>query len=243
MKKYLWVLFTIFILITPISNVIVFLVNNQTSSNINEILYPKRGWPNKDKQQLAIWYFLYEDSINKVSKANDEIINGFNDFYLTEFHKYGTANANKPGYDEIGIPIADIDDYLNNKVIHGKLMQIYMSLTLRTYFIEFTINQINNKSSNDINVNEYLNLWVMKYFQAGFYYQWVKIWIQDLGRTIEKSINIDFYTFSKYVQQDSKSDDKWSEPPIINKLRPLLILDDDMNKMINELYAKILSKK
>ncbi len=205
-----------FIFITPISNVITFLVNNsfdQTNS-INDILYPTRGWPKKDRNQLNVWQFLYQDAIDKVGK---------------------------PGYDEIGIPTADINDYINNKIIHSQSMQIYMALTLRTYFIEFTINKINDPSSNYINANEYLNLWVMKYFEAGFYFQWVKIWIQDLGRTIEKSIDIDFYTFDKYVERNNKGEYMWNKPPSDNTVKPLLILDSDMKKMFNQLYEEILN--
>ncbi|WP_338957280.1 MULTISPECIES: hypothetical protein [unclassified Spiroplasma] len=235
-----------FIFITPISNVITFLVNNsfdQTNS-INDILYPTRGWPKKDRNQLNVWQFLYQDAIDKVGKTNDNIVNGFNNFYLAEFDKYrdsASKNAGKPGYDEIGIPTADINDYINNKIIHSQSMQIYMALTLRTYFIEFTINKINDPSSNYINANEYLNLWVMKYFEAGFYFQWVKIWIQDLGRTIEKSIDIDFYTFDKYVERNNKGEYMWNKPPSDNTVKPLLILDSDMKKMFNQLYEEILN--
>jgi len=249
MKKYLWWLFAIFIFITPTSNIIVFILNNDfiQANEISEILYPRRTWPEKNKNQLTIWQFLYEDSINKVVNANNKIVNGFNEFYISEFYKYlatESKNAGKPGYDEIGIPIKDIDDYLTNKIILSYNMQIYMALTLRTYFIEFNINKINDPSSSFINPNEYLNLWVMKYFQAGFFFQWVKIWIQDLGRTVEKSINIDFYTFGPLVKTDSKGDEIWSEGPISKaKVNPLLALDLVMSNMINELYDKILTNK
>lgn len=97
-----------FIFITPISNVIIFLVNNsfvQTNS-INEILYPTRGWPKKDRNQLNVWQFLYQDVINKVGKANDNIVNGFNHFYLAEFDKYVKRN-NKGEYMLNKPPIAN----------------------------------------------------------------------------------------------------------------------------------------
>lgn len=248
MKKHLWVLFLLLILIIPSSNIIAFLVNNSflQANNINEILYPSRGWPNKDKNQLTIWQFLYEDTIDKINNTSNGVINGFTNFYCAEFYKYqasASQNAGKPGYDEIGIPLADIDNYINNKIIHSQAMQIYIALTLRAYFIEFTINKINNASSNDINSNEYLNLWVMNYFHAGFYFQWVKVWIQALGRTVEKSINIDFYTFGSVVAKDSKGNSMWGSPPIPNQIKPLLILDANMDKMVKQLYEKILKNK
>ncbi|WP_353306759.1 hypothetical protein [Spiroplasma ixodetis] len=79
-----------FIFITLISNVITFLVNNsfdQTNS-INDIINPTRCWPKKDRNQLNVWQFLYQDAIDKVGKTNDDIVNGFNNFYLAEFDKY-----------------------------------------------------------------------------------------------------------------------------------------------------------
>ncbi|WP_348735402.1 hypothetical protein [Spiroplasma endosymbiont of Ammophila pubescens] len=86
----------------------------------------------------------------------------------------------------------------------------------------------------------------MKYFQAGFYFQWAKIWIQDLGRTIEKSIDVNFYVFGSLVPRDKDGNLLWTQGPdpvAAAKVKPRLKLDDVMTNMIDKVYNIVFGRE
>ncbi|WP_368486980.1 hypothetical protein [Spiroplasma sp. DGKH1] len=247
MKKSIWALFFSSFLVLPLASIINFFVNADlnNTNDLSQIVNPSRGWPAKNKNQLRIWEFLYDDTQQKIVAVNNKILNNFYAFYNNEYQKYkptAPEHAGQPGYDEIGIPNDVINNYIKNKIILSYDMQVFSALSLRSYYIELSINKINDPTNNTINPNEYLSLWVMKYFTAGIYYQWAKIWVPDLGRTVEKPIDIDFYTFGSLVKQDSDGNPIWSEGPdeaAAAKVKPLLKLDPIMNKLINTIYDEL----
>ncbi|WHQ36917.1 hypothetical protein [Spiroplasma sp. SV19] len=249
MKKYFWTILISSFLIIPFASIINFFTNNtfKTSNDLKQIVEPSRGWPAKNFSQLKIWQFLYNDTQQKIVVTNDKMMDGFYSFYRDEYYKYrdtAEKNIGKPGYDEIGIPLDEINDYIEQKIVFSYDMQKFMALSLRSYFIELSINQIID-SSNNISPNEYLNLWVMKYFQAGFYFQWAKIWIQDLGRTIEKSVDVDFYVFGSLVPRDKDGNSLWwkgPDPVAAGKIKPQLKLDSVMTNMIDKVYTIVLGR-
>ncbi|WP_425379411.1 hypothetical protein [Spiroplasma endosymbiont of Stenodema calcarata] len=250
MKKYFWTILISSFLVIPFVSIIILFTNNsfRVTNDLKQIVDPSRGWPKKNASQLKIWQFLYNDTQQKLVATNEKMLNGYYSFYRDEFYKYrdtAEEHIGKPGYDEIGIPIVEIDNYVEEKIVCSYDMQKFMALSLRSYFIELSINQILDSSNNNINPNEYLNLWVMKYFQAGFYFQWAKIWIQDLGRTIEKSIDIDFYVFGSLVPVDQDGNKLWSQGPDsaeAAKVKPRLKLDNVMTNMIDKVYNTVFGR-
>ncbi len=163
MKKYFWAILISSFLIIPLASIINFFTNNsfKTSDDLKQIVESSRGWPAKDISQLKIWQFLYNDTQQKIVATNEKMMDGFYSFYCDEYYKYrdtAEGNIGKPGYDEIDLPLAEINDYIEQKIVFSYDMQKFMALSLRSYFIEVSINQILDPTNNNINPNEYLNL-------------------------------------------------------------------------------------
>ncbi len=55
-------------------------------------------------------------------------MDGFYSFYRDEYYKYrdtAEGNIGKPGYDEIGLPLAKINDYIEQKIVFLWYAKIY----------------------------------------------------------------------------------------------------------------------
>ncbi|WP_157806911.1 hypothetical protein [Spiroplasma floricola] len=220
-----------------------FIVNNVSIKNLQAQLYsivnPQRAYPPLEKEYLNIWKKLANESIEQQNKYNDKLINFYKDSYLSLFYKYNPSPENG---EIVSIPDEDIKNIILD-VTKSDTLQIFIAYYLKTIFIESRINFLNDPSLPLISTDKNIVIWALQYFSAITYFQWVKIWIYELGSTVERDFNIDFYTFGSYVQYDKNGFVDWTKEPVYRKTLGCDLVNTNINKPIDESKIKAELKK
>ncbi|WP_339029734.1 hypothetical protein [Spiroplasma endosymbiont of Cantharis nigra] len=229
------------IIVCFIFNLSYFFINNSFSNKLENrlisIINPKREFPELNNNNLNLWKKLADESIEEQNKYNNNLIEFYKKSYSDLFYKYNPNAYENP---IVEIPQEDIDQIIL-KAAESDDLQIFTAYYLRTLFIESRINYLTQPDLPLIATDKNVVIWALKEFSAITYFQWVKIWIQELGQNVEKDFNLDFYTFGSYRQFDNKGNSDWTKPHTLRRkmtcdlTNPTIINEDDEDKIKEQL--------
>ncbi|AKU79929.1 hypothetical protein [Spiroplasma turonicum] len=240
------------LLLLPI--IIVFIINIALFiSSFKKIDYTLEGrletiirkndiWPDTSYDYLNIWEDLQEKTLDELNNSSSRITNYYSSNYVRLFSIY-KDNKYSGNKDEFGVPNYELDNLLQD-IYNSDEVQFQSAYLLKSLFIEAQINYIKGNFNNLINPTSEIVLWSFKYFNALVFFNWLKIWVQDLGRTVEKPLSIDFYTFGSYIRGDELGRERWDLPPIFNNNEPIPVtrINGVLKEFIDNLYNFVFIK-
>ncbi|ASP28144.1 hypothetical protein SCORR_v1c03700 [Spiroplasma corruscae] len=248
MKKKLGYIFLIPILFVAIGNSVASIktynkYENSLEGNIDKITRKYDEWPIEGKDYLDSWYSLQRKNIEELNNSTNIIRNYYINNYVDKFRHYKQIPYDGE-VDSNGVPNFEIELILND-IYRSDEIQYQSAYILKALYIESKINMINENYDILINPSSEIVLWSFKYFNALVFYQWLKIWIYELGKTIEVGLSIDFYSFGQYVQYDSNYRPLWNKGPNpkYTSPSPVTSISKSLKWFIDYIYEFVFIKK
>ncbi|AKX34115.1 hypothetical protein SLITO_v1c04620 [Spiroplasma litorale] len=217
--------------------------NNTLEDKLNQIIRKNKDWPEENDKFLDVWVNLHEESLKQINNSIKNIVDHYTSVYIEKYYYY-KQNHYVGDTDSYGVPNFELNKLLND-IYNSDEVQFQSAYILRALYAESKINVILGKTNNLINPTSEIVLWAFKYYNALVFFQWIKIWINELGRNIEYGLSIDFYSFGGYVQLDENDQPKWDLPPSDKKpeAKPKTSLNKQLKDFVDETYNFVFINK